>query len=926
MFKKFCAVFAVIAISTNLCAFAQITEKDGTYREDFEGYTENADLLKDKTIFSGYTNKAPELVEKGGSQAMAVVSASNADSILLTTSEIFSHEINTIRFKITADSAPKVNWSNSTSVLFRYTNESGKVVNACLYDFAYNFIRNKVDGAEKVLVNFNNNKIYNASIQTTKTYREGNYYFNVTYTVDGKSFNLSYQTVEDGTMCIGFKSMKANTLYLDDVEISGTDLVQASLKEADRDDVAVNAELTLSFDGEVDDTTLGNITLNDLPIGNVQRADENQFTLSLGNALEKNTEYTLRLNDAADIKNNPIKNTEFHFKTKNTATVIESGSLKNLSGTESENVLKLAAAYQQGKMQDANLESVELQPGAVIPLENEKTNTVMTTDYRPIDADSFCDNTGVQQEAFSASFDEKTQKLIVAGKTARGVSDAYALVSVFDEEGMADYIQTLKTGDNGYFSMECVPSGISGTYHVNVKTLDESFEEDVQVRLAADAENLLAIVNDSNTTTAQMNVALEKYKRLLAIGMDLYDNITDKSNISNSILKAVAEDGKYTEVSRLAEDIKMLTVIYTMQSENTPYTIFQQYVQLLLSEQDALYEEWNKQTGKIQKEALGHALQESISTPKSFNHQLYTQMLLTIIGQSNKYAEVKTVIETYPDWLGISLTAYNKAGKPVYVAKGLYGTYRNQAAFKETFDRLVKTIPDGGGGQVGGGTTGGGKSNGGGGGGNVALPSKPTTTTTPQPTPTVQPIPGETPTASAAPMPEFTDMAGSKWASEAVSALCRRKIINGYTDKTFRPQNRITREEFIVMAVKCAGLEQEEACNFNDADENEWYYPYLAKAYAAKWIHGMADGSFGIGQNITRQDAAVILANLLSDDTEETENIQYSDESDIADYAAAAVQKLSKAKVINGNPDGSFEPNGFLTRAQAAKMIYGISE
>ena len=97
MFKKFCAVFAVIAISTNLCAFAQITEKDGTYREDFEGYTENADLLKDKTIFSGYTNKAPELVEKGGSQAIAVVSASNADSILLTTSEIFSHEINTIQ-------------------------------------------------------------------------------------------------------------------------------------------------------------------------------------------------------------------------------------------------------------------------------------------------------------------------------------------------------------------------------------------------------------------------------------------------------------------------------------------------------------------------------------------------------------------------------------------------------------------------------------------------------------------------------------------------------------------------------------------------------------------------------------------------------------------------------------------------------------
>ena len=49
-----------------------------------------------------------------------------------------------------------------------------------------------------------------------------------------------------------------------------------------------------------------------------------------------------------------------------------------------------------------------------------------------------------------------------------------------------------------------------------------------------------------------------------------------------------------------------------------------------------------------------------------------------------------------------------------------------------------------------------------------------------------------------------------------------------------------------------------------------------------------------------------------------------ADADKIDGYAKAAVELLAGAKIINGYNDGSFRPQGSLTRAEAAKVIYGI--
>ena len=78
---------------------------------------------------------------------------------------------------------------------------------------------------------------------------------------------------------------------------------------------------------------------------------------------------------------------------------------------------------------------------------------------------------------------------------------------------------------------------------------------------------------------------------------------------------------------------------------------------------------------------------------------------------------------------------------------------------------------------------------------------------------------------------------------------------------------------------------------------------------------------FGIGDNVTRQDMAVIIFRAAQLKASE-KTAGFSDFEKISDYAKEAVSALYSAKVLSGTGNGNFEPVKFATRAEAAKMIY----
>jgi len=199
---------------------------------------------------------------------------------------------------------------------------------------------------------------------------------------------------------------------------------------------------------------------------------------------------------------------------------------------------------------------------------------------------------------------------------------------------------------------------------------------------------------------------------------------------------------------------------------------------------------------------------------------------------------------------------------------------------------------------------------GGGGGGSI------TTVVQPTPTPSQKPI-----------YERYNDIYGYEWAWDAIEVLSNKEIIAGYANGSFAPANSILREEFIKLAVVgllgADAIDASAVSSFTDA-QSDWYAPYIAAAEKNNITSGIGNGLFGTGAQITRQDMALMLYRMLRDASVNgpADAYAFTDAADIADYAAEAVYTLKNMGIINGDPDGSFRPNGQTTRAEAAVLLY----
>lgn len=172
----------------------------------------------------------------------------------------------------------------------------------------------------------------------------------------------------------------------------------------------------------------------------------------------------------------------------------------------------------------------------------------------------------------------------------------------------------------------------------------------------------------------------------------------------------------------------------------------------------------------------------------------------------------------------------------------------------------------------------------------------------------------------------YTDIDNYDWAHDAIIGLTNAGIVNGMGDNEFNPAGNVTREQFCKMVVQLFGVSVSETeTDFVDVNKNAWYAPYISAAVQAGYVQGQSDEYFGIGEVIMRQDMATILyraSGLSGDGTV----LDFTDTNNIAAYAADAVSELVGLGVMNGYSDGSFNPRGSATRAEAAKVIWGIYE
>ena len=94
----------------------------------------------------------------------------------------------------------------------------------------------------------------------------------------------------------------------------------------------------------------------------------------------------------------------------------------------------------------------------------------------------------------------------------------------------------------------------------------------------------------------------------------------------------------------------------------------------------------------------------------------------------------------------------------------------------------------------------------------------------------------------------------------AIEALAARQIINGMGDGTFAPNNNMTRAQFATITVKALGLMPKANSVFADVAAGVWYAPYVGTAYTYGIVNGRSTTSFDPDGTITRQEAATMVA------------------------------------------------------------------
>jgi pectate lyase len=162
------------------------------------------------------------------------------------------------------------------------------------------------------------------------------------------------------------------------------------------------------------------------------------------------------------------------------------------------------------------------------------------------------------------------------------------------------------------------------------------------------------------------------------------------------------------------------------------------------------------------------------------------------------------------------------------------------------------------------------------------------------------------------------------WAGKDINRLVELGAISGYVDGTFRPDSSISRAEFLKIVVLALNLKASGTKTFPDMEQH-WAKQYVSIAGMLGIVNGTGENMFKPDESLTRQEMAVILARAGGLQAGSV-NPEYKDHDQVADWALGMIGVLAEAGILQGYPDGSFQPKEPATRAQAAAVIIRMLE
>ncbi len=167
----------------------------------------------------------------------------------------------------------------------------------------------------------------------------------------------------------------------------------------------------------------------------------------------------------------------------------------------------------------------------------------------------------------------------------------------------------------------------------------------------------------------------------------------------------------------------------------------------------------------------------------------------------------------------------------------------------------------------------------------------------------------------------FSDVDSDVWYAEAIMYCREHNLMAGTGNNQFAPESNLSRAQLAAVLYRMEGTPAVTGTDaFTDTPDGAWYSAAVLWASRQNLIGGYGGGIFGPDDPVSREQMTAILWRYAGSPATISKNV-FTDETDIANYAAAAVDWADNNHIVRPFSDTAFAPKSNATRAQVADAL-----
>lgn len=163
------------------------------------------------------------------------------------------------------------------------------------------------------------------------------------------------------------------------------------------------------------------------------------------------------------------------------------------------------------------------------------------------------------------------------------------------------------------------------------------------------------------------------------------------------------------------------------------------------------------------------------------------------------------------------------------------------------------------------------------------------------------------------------------WAKTYIEYLNEEGVYKpSATTGDFEPDRDMTRAEFMRYINRAFHFTETAAINYDDVKSNAWYYDTVRIAAKYGYINGVGDNKMEPEGPVTREQAATLIGRLFKADPGDIdpESLSFTDKDKISKWSAGYIKAATDKGFLAGYTDGSFKPDQVVSRGEVAKILY----